>query len=98
MALLPELATRGGATAMPLAEVDQAVHDAMLALGEIANDVDRSVFLSCVLVKQRAREVVTLGLEAARLRIQALGDPNLVLRMITRRMLGREDLPPEKNA
>jgi hypothetical protein len=85
LTVLPELVTRGSATAMPLAAFDELVHDGLLAIG----DTNETVRLALIALKNAAREAVTLEIDASRQRIDRLGGPEVALRQLTRAMLGR---------
>lgn len=86
IAVLPELVTRGSATAMPLAALDELVHDGLLAIGD-TNEAVRSALIA---LKQAARAAVTAEMDACRQRIDRLGGPETALRLITRSMLRRD--------
>ncbi len=87
MTLLPELVTRGSATAMPLAAMDEAVHGGLLAIGA-SHDAVRSALVA---LTQAARDVIRIEAEESRQRIERMGGPQIALRMITRGMLGRRE-------
>lgn len=88
IAVLPELVTRGSATAMPLAAFDELVNDGLIAIGE----THEPVRLALMALKQAAREAVTAEMDASRQRIDRLGGPAAALPLLTRALL-RGDTP-----